>query len=290
MRKRRRTPRTSATFTSRSKRVSTSCTTGAIAAAAARKRRPRGVPLRERGSVNRLRGEPERVRKYARSRSSAARIRAGSSAASRSSWARSRATSAKGPLSHGPSSSTRRNVVRIPPRRSARLATAPRHAPAAVESRGTPRSTRPSAAATAVRRWSRWVTANRTRHGPSCASSMATSGSSCAAALPVTSVRSTACATMCGTSVSSATAKPGSRSASSGNSRSSDRQKASMVLIVISPSRSRSSRQRASPARERAASCFNSSTIRSRISAAACRVKVIASTFSGAIPARNRFR
>ena len=290
MRKRRCTPRASARFTSRSKRVSTSCTTGASAAAAARKRLPRGVPPGRRGSVNRLRGAPERVRKYARSRSSAARMRAGSRSASRPRPARSRATTANDPLSDGPSSSTRRKLLRIPPTRSARLAAAARHAPAAVESRGAPRRTRPRAADTAVRRCSRWVTATRTRHGPSCASSMATSGSSCATALPVTSVRSTACRARCGISVSSATAKPGSRSASRGNSRSSERQKASMVLIVISPSRSRSSRQRASPARERAASCFNSSTIRSRISAAACRVKVIASTFRGSTPARNRFR
>ena len=63
-----------------------------------------------------------------------------------------------------------------------------------------------------------------------------------------------------------------------------------MVLIVISPSRSRSARQRARPAREDSASCFSSCTIRSRISAAACRVKVIARTFSGSMPARSRFR
>ena len=48
-----------------------------------------------------------------------------------------------------------------------------------------------------------------------------------------------------GTSVSSAKSKPGSRSASSGNSRSSDRQNASIVLIAISPRRSRESIQRA---------------------------------------------
>ena len=47
------------------------------------------------------------------------------------------------------------------------------------------------------------------------------------------------------TSVSSAMVKPGSRSASSGNSRSSDRQNASIVLIAMSPRRSRRSRQRA---------------------------------------------
>ena len=63
-----------------------------------------------------------------------------------------------------------------------------------------------------------------------------------------------------------------------------------MVLMAISPSRSRSSRQRASPARDCRASCFSSCTMRSRISAAACRVKVIASTFSGSTPARSRFR
>ena len=63
-----------------------------------------------------------------------------------------------------------------------------------------------------------------------------------------------------------------------------------MVLMVISPSRSRISRQRASPARDRTASCLSSCTIRSRISAAACRVKVMARTFSGSMPARNRLR
>ena len=63
-----------------------------------------------------------------------------------------------------------------------------------------------------------------------------------------------------------------------------------MVLIVISPSLSRNSRQRACPARERAASFFSSCTIRSRISAAAWRVKVIARTFDGSTPARSRFR
>ena len=54
------------------------------------------------------------------------------------------------------------------------------------------------------------------------------------------SARSSASPTSRGTSVSSARSKPGSTSASSGNSRSSDRQKASIVEIAMSPSRSRS--------------------------------------------------
>ena len=56
-----------------------------------------------------------------------------------------------------------------------------------------------------------------------------------------------------GTSVSSAISKPGSMSASSGNSRSSDRQNASIVLMAISPRRSRRSSQRARSSSDRAA-------------------------------------
>ena len=53
------------------------------------------------------------------------------------------------------------------------------------------------------------------------------------------------------TSVWSASANPGSTSASSGNSRSSDRQKASIVEIAISPTRSFRSRHRARSAADK---------------------------------------
>ena len=52
-------------------------------------------------------------------------------------------------------------------------------------------------------------------------------------------------ATSRGTSVSAAMSNPGSMSASSGNSRRSDRQNASIVEIAMSPRRPFSSRQRA---------------------------------------------
>ncbi|MNC88851.1 hypothetical protein D3C83_47170 [compost metagenome] len=82
--------------------------------------------------------------------------------------------------------------------------------------------------------------------------------------------------------------KPGSTPASSGNSRTSDRQKASIVLIAMSAVRSRSSRQRAGAISPRAAAARSEATIRSRISAAALRVNVIASTLIGSTPARSR--
>ena len=91
-----------------------------------------------------------------------------------------------------------------------------------------------------------------------------------------------------GTSVSSAMSKPGSRSASSGNSRSSDRQKASIVLIAISPRRSRSSTQRARSSSDARAAARSSGRMRSRISAAALRVKVIARMFAGSTRALSR--
>ncbi len=55
-------------------------------------------------------------------------------------------------------------------------------------------------------------------------------------------VRSSASLTSRGVSVSSASSKPGSTSASSGNSRSNARQKASMVEIEMSVTLSRISR------------------------------------------------
>ena len=67
----------------------------------------------------------------------------------------------------------------------------------------------------------------------------------------IRSVRSSDVAISRGTSVSSARSNAGSTSASSGNSRSSDRQNASMVLMAMSPSRSRSSSQRRRSSSER---------------------------------------
>ena len=93
-----------------------------------------------------------------------------------------------------------------------------------------------------------------------------------------------------GTSVSSAIEKPGSRSASSGNSRSSERQKASMVLTAMSPVRSRSSRQRAAGISPRSAATRSDDRMRSRISVAALRVKVTARMWAGSTPAFSRFR
>ena len=69
---------------------------------------------------------------------------------------------------------------------------------------------------------------------PSCASTSAMSGSCFARPAKIRSDSSSDCSTSRGTSVSSAISKPGSRSASSGNSRSSDRQNASIVLIEMS--------------------------------------------------------
>ena len=93
-----------------------------------------------------------------------------------------------------------------------------------------------------------------------------------------------------GTSVSSAIENPGSRPASSGNSRSSDRQKASMVLTAMSPVRSRSSRQREGAISPRSAARRSDARMRSRISVAAFRVKVTARIWTGSTPAFSRFR
>jgi len=61
-----------------------------------------------------------------------------------------------------------------------------------------------------------------------------------------------------------------------------------MVLIAMSSVRSRSSRQRAGAISPRAAASRSVAMIRSRISAAALRVKVIARMFDGSTPARSR--
>ncbi len=63
-----------------------------------------------------------------------------------------------------------------------------------------------------------------------------------------------------------------------------------MVEIEMSPSRSRSACQRAWSAGDSAASRRRSWTIRSRISAAAFRVKVMARMFVGSTPALSRLR
>jgi hypothetical protein len=60
------------------------------------------------------------------------------------------------------------------------------------------------------------------------------------------------------------------------------------VLIAMSASRSRSSIQRARSMSDRAADARSSCRIRSRISAAALRVKVIARMCAGSMPAFNR--
>jgi hypothetical protein len=92
-----------------------------------------------------------------------------------------------------------------------------------------------------------------------------------------------------GTSVSSAISNPGSRSASSGNSRSRDKLNASIVLIAISPRRSRISFHLLLSSSDLAAAAFSSRTMRSRISAAAFLVNVIARMFPGSTPALSRF-
>jgi len=63
-----------------------------------------------------------------------------------------------------------------------------------------------------------------------------------------------------------------------------------MVLIAISPRRSRSSTQRRRSSSDRSAATRSSVTMRSRISVAALRVNVIARMFAGSTPARSRFR
>ena len=61
-----------------------------------------------------------------------------------------------------------------------------------------------------------------------------------------------------------------------------------MVLMVMSAVRSRSSRQRAGEISPRAAAARSVARMRSRISAAALRVNVIARMFAGSTPARSR--
>ena len=92
----------------------------------------------------------------------------------------------------------------------------------------------------AMRRSSSAASPARARRSPSCAKTSATCSSSVARLRHVRRARSSDSLTRRGTSVSSAIENPGSRPASSGNSRSSDRQNASIVLIVTSAVRSRS--------------------------------------------------
>src|SRR3954467_13351447 len=81
---------------------------------------------------------------------------------------------------------------------------------------------------------------------------------------------------------------PGSRSASSGNSRKSDRQNASIVLIATSPSRSRTAFQWARSNSDWLAPAFRLRRIRSPLPAAALRVNVIARMLAGSTPAFRR--
>ena len=106
----------------------------------------------------------------------------------------------------------------------------------------------------------------------------------------MSSARSSASSIRRGTCVSSAISKPGSRLASSGNSRSSDRQNASMVLMSTSPDRSRMSRQSCWSGPAASARFRSSLRMRPRISAAAFRVNVIARMFAGSTPRLSRLR
>ena len=146
---------------------------------------------------------------------------------------------------------------------------------------------RSSALSATRRRSSSDASPSRVRAIPSCANTSATSRSVRARPVSTRSERSSDSSMRRGTSVSSAMSNPGSRSASSGNSRRSERQNASMVLIAMSPSRSRSSCHCARSISDRSAADASSWRMRSRISAAALRVKVIARMFDGSMP---RFR
>ena len=177
----------------------------------------------------------------------------------------------------------RRRCARAGPRPAPR----PRSPEVPRGARARNRSSDPTATS---RRSSRRVSALRSRGSPSRASSRATSASTALCARPMRRARSSASSTSRGVSVSSATAKPGSTSASSGNSPSSDRQNASMVLIATSLRRPRSSRQVGSGIRPCSPSRVRSATMRARISAAALRVKVIARMRRGSMPRASRLR
>ena len=117
-----------------------------------------------------------------------------------------------------------------PPRPSGRAGRSRGSAAAPAARRDADRAARPARCAAAARPAARTPAPRRRRRGRS--------RGRCAA--PCRAIRRSGAAA----SVSSARSKPGSTSASSGNSRSSDRQNASIVEIAMSPSRSFSSRQR----------------------------------------------
>ena len=145
----------------------------------------------------------------------------------------------------GPSSRNRAKPPGVVSRRSQSWSTTRPQRCSPLRSVGPDARTRCRAAGATSRRRKRSPSPCRARTDPNCPNTIATSGSSRARPAERRSVRSSARSINLGTSVSSASANPGSRSTSSGNSRSSERQKASMVPIAISPIRSRSSRHRA---------------------------------------------
>ncbi len=131
-----------------------------------------------------------------------------------------------------------------PPRASSSRATSADATAGAVRSSGTLRNARPSASVATRRRSRRSDSPRRSCRVPRLASTSSMPGSSEASARVVRIVRSSASSARRAASVSSAMPNPGSRSASSGNSRSRLRQNASIVLIATSPRWSR----RAAPA------------------------------------------
>ena len=151
-----------------------------------------------------------------------------------------------------------------------------------------PRKNRLSASHATRRRSSSAVSPLRNRASPSSVNSSATSVSMSDTPRPMLSARSRDDSINLGVSVSSARSKPGSTPASSGNSCSSDRQNASMVLMEMSPKASRISRQRSPLRLPRRWRSRNVAMTRCRISAAALRVKVIARMLRGATPTSSR--
>ena len=159
---------------------------------------------------------------------------------------------------------------------SARRRAAESHASAAVMSRGPRWRNLRSAWGATRRRSSSAAIPVRRRRSPSCANTSATSSSSPATPRQIRNARSSDVSMSRGTSVSAARSNPGSTSASSGNSRSSDRQNASIVEIAMSPRRSFKPRHRSPSIDDSRLASTSRSMIRSRISAAAFRVNVIA--------------
>ena len=157
-----------------------------------------------------------------------------------------------------------------------------------VSSRGVGRTARSRIGPATRRRSSSPARPARSCRSPSSANTIATAVSSRATARQMRRARSSASSVSRSASVSSAIPKPGSSPASRGNSRSSDRQKASIVLIATSDRCSRSIFHRRGSMPPCSAECLSVARIRSRISAAALRVKVIARMCRGSTPARTR--